>query len=159
LLHEASHFHSSPVEDRSFLEETTTTPNVIPIEKPQIEALASEVQPTLPENARTSAEVARGPRRSGSDPSAKTIKLRLRKKRSERQKNAPEKQTAVRESNTAEYDDELGKGLIVYLDWPRPSTDFGLLNYRALESWISVRVSLQYHPILCLSSISCLHHA
>ena len=35
-------------------------------------------------------------------------------------------------------DDRAGKGLVIYLDWPRPSADFGLLNYRSLESWLSV---------------------
>jgi hypothetical protein len=31
-----------------------------------------------------------------------------------------------------------GRGMYVYLDWPRPSSDFALLNYRSLESVLAV---------------------
>jgi hypothetical protein len=45
-------------------------------------------------------------------------------------------------------DDSSGKGLVIYFDWPHPSSKFALLNYKSLESFLHVYPAASFRCIL-----------
>lgn len=47
--------------------------------------------------------------------------------------------------------------LMVYLDWPRPSVTFGLLNYRSLESWLAAYPAAAFR-VLVFAPTYALHY-
>ncbi len=46
------------------------------------------------------------------------------------------------------YNDSAGAGLSVFFEWPRPSDTFGLLTYRALESFLSYEPAPQFRVLV-----------